>query len=465
MFLDGKDIPEDKLRSAVRKATIDSQIVPVFCGSSYKNKGVQRLLDGIVFYLPSPVDRGAIVGKNPKTDKTEKRQQSDQEPFSGFAFKVMTDSFVGRLNYLRVYSGSIKQGQMVLNIRTGRKERIGRILEMFANKREERESAKAGDIVGIVGMKDTRTGDTLSDLHHPILFEAVSFPKPVITQAIEPKTKADQEQLFNSLQKLVDEDPTFIVSYDEDSGQTHISGMGELHLEILIDRLLREYQVQANVGNPQVAYKESVARAARGEGRFVRQSGGRGQYGHAIIELEPKERGSGFAFVDKIVGGVIPREYIPSIKQGVIDAMGSGVLAGYPVEDVRVTLLDGSFHEVDSSEVAFRIAGSMAFKEAAKKAEPYLCEPIMNLEVITPEEYIGDVTGDLNSRRAHIHGIIPRTDAQVIQAEVPLSEMFGYATDLRSMTQGRALFTMEFHHYQRLPEQLQEQVIKKMRGY
>ncbi|HEB84367.1 MAG TPA: elongation factor G [Bacteroidetes bacterium] len=467
LFLEEKEVPEDKLRTAIRKATLDSKIVPVLCGSSYKNKGVQRLLDAIVYYLPSPLDRGAVEGRNPNNDKPEHRLQDDDEPLSALAFKIMTDPYVGRLTYVRIYSGMMRTGQMLLNVRTGKKERVGRILEMFANKREERKEAFSGDIVALVGMKDMRTGDTLCAHQHPILLEPVSFPKPVITRAIEPKTKADQDALTNSLMKLAEEDPTFVISYDEDSGQTHISGMGELHLEILIDRLMREFQVQASVGNPQVAYKEGISRPAKGVGRFVRQSGGRGQYGHAVIELEPLDVNSdeSFVFVDKIVGGTIPREFIPAVREGVRDALGSGVLAGYPIEGVKAILVDGSYHDVDSSEMAFRIAGSMAFKDAAKKAGPFLTEPIMRLEVVTPEEYVGDVMNNLNSRRAKILGINPRADAQVIRAEVPLATMFGYATELRSMTQGRALFTMEFEHYRRVPESVQEEVIRKVRGY
>lgn len=464
MFLNGEEIPDDQLRAAIRKATLDLEITPILCGSSYKNKGVQRLLDAIVYYLPSPQDRGVVHGTHPHTEKEISRKQDDNEPVSALAFKIMTDPYVGRLTYIRVYSGTLNQGDSVMNIRTGKKERIGRILEMFANKREERETVFAGGIVALVGMKDVRTGDTLCDPSNPIALESLTFPTPVIKRAIEPKTKADQKHLVDSLLKLAEEDPTFVVSYDEESGQTHIAGMGELHLEILIDRLLREFQVQANVGNPQVAYREGLAKPARGDGRFVRQSGGRGQYGHAVIELTPTEEG-GYVFEDKIVGGSIPREYINSVKEGIHDALGSGVLAGYQVDNVKVALVDGSFHAVDSSEMAFRIAGSMAFKDAAQKAGPYLAEPIMMVEVVTPEEYVGDVVGDLNGRRSKIVGITPRLDAQVIRAEVPLSGMFGYATSLRSMTQGRALFTMEFHHYQRTPQSVQDEIVKKARGY
>ncbi len=469
MFLEDQEIPEIRIKAALRKATCDLSVTPVLCGSSYKNKGVQRLLDSIVDYLPSPKDRREIAGINPHNDKPEARLQEDDQPFSGLAFKIMTDPFVGRLTYVRVYSGTMNSGQSVFNPRTGKKERIGRVLEMFANKREDRKSVFAGGIVALVGMKDVRTGDTLCDPSHPILLESLSFPTPVITRAIEPRTKADQDHLLDSLLKLAEEDPTFIVKYDEDSGQTHISGMGELHLDILIDRLLREFEVQANVGNPQVAYKEGVGEASQAEGRFVKQSGGRGQYGHAVIELEPLAAGeqtdNGLVFEDKIVGGAIPREYISAVRKGIEQAMGNGVLAGYPLENIRVRLVDGSFHAVDSSEMAFQIAGSMALKAAVEKASPFLAEPIMALEVVTPEEYVGDVMGDLNGRRAKVTGIDPRQDAQVVKAEAPLSNMFGYATGLRSMTQGRAIFSMEFHQYVRAPKDVEEEVIKKVRGY
>jgi elongation factor G len=465
LFLDEKEIPEGKLREAIRKATLDIKIVPVLCGSSYKNKGVQRLLDAIVHYLPAPTDRGDIVGHHPDTEDEIVRKQKDDEPFAGLAFKITTDPYVGRLTYIRVYSGTLNQGDAILNQRSGKKERIGRILEMFANKREERTRVFSGGIVALVGMKDVRTGDTITDPKHPVLLESLAFPAPVITRAVEPKTKADQDLLVNSLLKLAEEDPTFVVEYDEETGQTHISGMGELHLEILIDRLLREFQVQANVGNPRVAYKEGISKAAKGEGRFVRQSGGKGQYGHAIIEVEPNDAGKGFEFVDKIVGGAIPREFINPVKKGIGDALGGGVLAGYPLTDVKVTLVDGSYHDVDSSEMSFQVAGSMAIKDAAQKAGPYLTEPVMALEVVTPEEYTGDVMGDLTRRRGKVHGITPRSDAQVVTADVPLSEMFGYASELRSMTQGRALFTMEFDRYDRVPQSVQDEVIKKVRGY
>jgi elongation factor G len=465
LFLEGEDIPEDKLNAALRHATLDLQITPILCGSSYKNKGVQRLLDAIINFLPCPTDRGDIEAIGTHNEKPVILKQSDDEGFAALAFKIMTDPFVGRLTYIRVYSGTLNQGQMIINQRTGKKERIGRVLEMFANKRQERETVFAGGIVALVGMKDVRTGDTICDVSNSVVLESLSFPTPVITLAIEPKTKADQDHLVNSLLKLAEEDPTFVVKYDDASGQTHISGMGELHLDILTDRLVREFQVHCNIGNPQVAYKEGLKKAVKGEGRFVRQSGGRGQYGHAQIEIEPLEVGKGFVFEDKIVGGSIPREYINSVKLGIQDALGTGVLAGYAIDDVKVRLVDGSYHAVDSSEMAFRIAGSMAFRDAAQKSGTFLTEPIMRLEVVTPEEYVGDVVGNLNGRRAKVSGITPRSDAQVIKAEAPLSEMFGYATQLRSMTQGRALFTLEFDFYQRVPEKVEAEVVKKMRGY
>ncbi len=465
LFLEEQEIPEDDLRAAIRKATLDNEIVPVFCGSSYKNKGVQRLLDAIVYYLPSPADMGPVKGINPHTEKDEFRHQQDDEPFCGLAFKIVTDPYVGRLTYARIYSGVLHEGQMVINSRTGKKLRISRILEMFANKREERKEVHAGGIVALVGLKETATGDTLSEKSDPIVLEELTFPKPVITRAIEPKSKADEEHLLDSLRKLTEEDPTFSVTYDEESGQTHISGMGELHLEIILDRLFREFEVQGNVGQPRVAYKEGISKPAKGVGKFVRQSGGHGQYGHAEIEIEPVEQGAGFEFVDKIIGGDIPREFIPAVRKGLQDAVGSGPLLGFPIDDVKVILTGGSSHDVDSNEIAFRVAGSMAFKDAVAHAGVYLAEPIMALEVTSPEEYVGDVMNDMNSRRARIQGITPRSDAQVVRAEVPLANMFGYATELRSMTQGRALFTMEFHHYEQLPEQEQQKVVKKIRGY
>ncbi len=460
-YLEGEEITIKELKAAIRKATIDGKITPVFCGSAFKNKGVQRLMDGIVDYLPSPLDKGAVVGINPKTGEEVKREPTDEAPFCALAFKIQTDPYVGRLTYVRVYSGQLNSGSYVYNTNSEKKERVARILRMHANHREDIEIARSGDIVGIVGLKNTKTGDTLSDPKHLIRLESMNFPEPVISVAVEPKTKADQDKLSQSLAKLSDEDPTFRVRTDEETGQTIISGMGELHLEIIVDRLLREFKVGANIGQPQVAYKETITKKVVSEGKFIRQSGGRGQYGHVKIEMEPNEPGKGFEFVDAIVGGVIPREYIPAVKAGIEDAMKNGVLAGYPVEDVKVKLFDGSYHEVDSSEMAFKIAGSMAFQEGAKKAGPVLLEPIFSIEIVVPEEYLGDVIGDLNSRRGKISGILPRKDAQVVSGTVPLSEMFGYATQLRSITQGRAIYTMQFSHYEKVPEQIAKELIEK----
>ncbi len=460
-YLDGEEITVAELKSAIRKATIDGKIQPVLCGSAFKNKGVQRLMDAIVDYLPSPLDKGEIKGHNPRTGEELTRKPVDDAPFSALAFKIQTDPYVGRLTYVRVYSGELKSGSYVQNVNADKKERVARILRMHANHREDIEVARSGDIVAIVGLKHTKTGDTLSDPKHPILLESMNFPEPVISVAVEPKTKADQDKLSQSLAKLSDEDPTFRIRTDEETGQTIISGMGELHLEIIVDRLLREFKVGANIGQPQVAYKETITKKVEAEGKFIRQSGGRGQYGHVKIEMEPNEPGKGFEFVDAIVGGVIPREFIPAVKAGIEDAMKNGVLAGYPVEDVKVRLFDGSYHEVDSSEMAFRIAGSMAFQEGAKKANPVLLEPIFNIEIVVPEEYLGDVIGDLNSRRGRISGILPRKDAQVVTGVVPLSEMFGYATQLRSITQGRAIYTMQFSHYEQVPEQIAKEIIEK----
>ena len=460
-YLDGEEITVDELKSAIRKATIDGKIQPVLCGSAFKNKGVQRLMDAIVDYLPSPLDKGEIKGTNPRTGEELTRKPLDDAPFSALAFKIQTDPYVGRLTYVRVYSGELKSGSYVQNVNADKKERVARILRMHANHREDIEIARSGDIVAIVGLKHTKTGDTLSDPKHPILLESMHFPEPVISVAVEPKTKADQDKLSQSLAKLSDEDPTFRIRTDEETGQTIISGMGELHLEIIIDRLLREFKVGANIGQPQVAYKETITKKVEAEGKFVRQSGGRGQYGHIKIEMEPNEPGKGFEFVDAIVGGVIPKEFIPAVKAGIEDAMKNGVIAGYPVEDVKVRLFDGSYHEVDSSEMAFKIAGSMAFQEGAKKANPVLLEPIFNIEIVVPEEYLGDVIGDLNSRRGRISGILPRKDAQVVTGVVPLSEMFGYATQLRSITQGRAIYTMQFSHYEQVPEQIAKEIIEK----
>ncbi len=463
-YLDGEEISDQELKDAIRKATIDGKIVPVLCGSAFKNKGVQRLLDAIIDYLPSPLDKGEVKGVNPDKDVEVTRAPRDDEPFSALAFKIMVDPYVGRLTFFRVYSGTAEVGDHVYNSISNKKERIGRILQMHANHREDIKSVSAGDIAAVVGLKNTRTGDTLCDFKKRIVLESMSFPEPVIAVAVEPKTKADQEKLSQSLVKLSDEDPTFRVRTNEETGQTIISGMGELHLEIIIDRLLREFKVGANVGKPQVAYKETITRKVEAEGKFIRQSGGRGQYGHVKIVAEPVEHGQGFIFEDGIVGGVIPREYITPVKNGIEESMRNGVLAGFPVEDVKVRLIDGSYHEVDSNEMAFKVAGSMAFREAAKKARPVLLEPIFSVEVVVPEEYLGDVIGDLNSRRGRISGILPRKDAQVISGTAPLGEMFGYATDLRSITQGRAIYTMQFSHYEKVPDSLAEEIIASTKG-
>ncbi|MCX8026881.1 MAG: elongation factor G [Thermodesulfovibrionales bacterium] len=463
-YLDGEEIKEEEIKAALRKGTIGMQFTPVLCGSAFKNKGVQLLLDAIVDYLPSPLDIPPVKGINPSDGSELVRYPSDDEPFSALAFKIMTDPFVGQLTFIRVYSGVLNAGSYIYNSSKDIKERIGRLLKMHANKREEIKDIRAGDIAAIVGLKQTLTGDTLCDDSKPIILEAMEFPEPVISVAIEPKTKADQEKLSMSLAKLAQEDPSFKISFNEDTGQTIISGMGELHLEIIVDRLMREFKVSANVGKPQVAYKETIKGTSKIEGKFVRQSGGRGQYGHVWLELEPLERGAGFEFVNKIVGGVIPKEYIPAVEKGVREAMDGGVLAGYPVVDVKVTLFDGSYHEVDSSEMAFKIAGSMAFKEGAKKCQLVLLEPIMNVEVVTPEEYMGDVIGDINSRRGKIQTMEKRGAAQVIRAMVPLAEMFGYATDLRSRTQGRATYTMQFDHYDETPKNVMEAIVAKYRG-
>ncbi|HWR58452.1 MAG TPA: elongation factor G [Thermodesulfovibrionales bacterium] len=463
-FLGGEAISEEEIRLALRKGTVELRLTPVLCGSAFKNKGVQLLLDSIVDYLPSPLDVPPVRGLNPADGSEAVRKAEDKEPFAALAFKVMTDPFVGQLTFIRVYSGVLAAGSYVYNSTKDTKERVGRLLRMHANKREEVKEVAAGDIAAAVGLKNTLTGDTLCDEKHPVILESIEFPDPVISVAIEPKTKADQERLSQSLAKLAQEDPSFRVSFDEETGQTIISGMGELHLEIIVDRLLREFKVGANVGKPQVAYKETIKAPSKAEGKFVRQSGGRGQYGHVYLEIEPSETGKGFEFVNKIVGGTIPREYIPAVEKGVKEAMDSGVLAGYPVVDVKAVLYDGSYHEVDSSEMAFKIAGSMAFKEAAKKGKPVLLEPIMSVEVVTPEEYMGDVMGDLNSRRGKIQSMEKRGNAQVIRAEVPLAEMFGYATDLRSKTQGRATYTMQFSHYEDVPKGIADSIIAKVKG-
>ena len=461
LALEEKPVPQDLIRKTIRQATIDNKMVPVVCGTSYKNKGVQKLLDAIVDYMPSPVDIPAIDGVNPDTGEEDVRHADDNAPFSGLAFKIATDPFVGRLSFVRVYSGVLNTGTSVLNSTKHQRERIGRIMQMHANHREDIECCYAGDICAVIGLKNTTTGDTLCDEKAPIILESMEFPEPVIRVAIEPKTKAGQEKMGVALMKLAEEDPTFRTYTDEETGQTIIAGMGELHLEIIVDRLLREYKVEANVGAPQVAYKETITKAVDQDTKYARQSGGKGQYGHVKIHVEPNESGKGYEFVNALVGGAIPKEYVPAIDAGIQGAMLSGVLAGYPVVDVKVTLYDGSYHEVDSSEMAFKIAGSMAFKEACQKAGPTLLEPIMKVCVIVPDEYMGDVIGDLNSRRGQIQGFEARSGAQQIDAFVPLAEMFGYATDLRSCTQGRGQYTMEPAHYIEIPKNIQEKIINQ----
>ena len=464
MYLEGQEIPASKIRAAIRKATLAVEMVPVTCGSSYRNKGVQKLLDAVVDYMPAPTDIEAIRGVNPKTEEEEDRHASDDEPFAALAFKIMTDPYVGRLSFFRVYSGTLNTGSAVLNATKNKRERVGRLLQMHANHREDLETVYAGDIAAMVGLKNTTTGDTLCDEKNPIVLESMEFPEPVIRVAIEPKTKAGQEKMGVALAKLAEEDPTFRTYTDEETGQTIIAGMGELHLEIIVDRLLREFKVEANVGAPQVAYKETIRKAVDQDTKYARQSGGKGQYGHVKIHVEPNESGKGYEFINKVVGGAIPKEYIPAIDAGIQGAMLSGTVAGYPVVDVKVTLYDGSYHEVDSSEMAFKIAGSMAFKEAMRKADPTLLEPIMKVSVIVPEEYMGDVIGDISARRGQIQGYEMRAGAQQIDAFVPLAEMFGYATDLRSRTQGRGQYTMEPSHYIELPKGLQEKLINKRTG-
>ena len=459
LVLEEQPVPQDMIRKALRKGTIENLLVPVTCGTSYRNKGVQKLLDAIVDYMPSPVDIPAIQGVNPETDEEDERPASDEAPFSALAFKIATDPFVGRLSFIRVYSGMLNTGTTVLNSTKKQRERIGRILQMHANHREDIETVYSGDIAAVIGLKNSTTGDTLCDEKHPIILESMEFPEPVIRVAIEPKTKAGQEKMGIALAKLAEEDPTFKTYTDEETGQTIIAGMGELHLEIIVDRLLREFKVEANVGAPQVAYKETIKKAVQQDTKYARQSGGKGQYGHVKIRVEPNESGKGYEFVNEVVGGAIPKEYIPAVDAGIQGAMLSGVLAGYPVVDVKVTLYDGSYHEVDSSEMAFKIAGSMAFKEACQKADPTLLEPIMKVCVIVPEEYMGDVIGDLNSRRGQIQGMEARSGAQQIDALVPLSEMFGYATDLRSRTQGRGQYSMEPHSYVEVPKNIAEKII------
>ena len=460
LVLEEQPVPQDKIRAAIRKGTIENKIVPVTCGTSYRNKGVQKLLDAIVDFMPAPTDIPPIKGINPDTEEEEDRPSSDSEPFSALAFKIATDPFVGRLSFIRVYSGMLNTGTSVLNSTKGQKERIGRILQMHANHREDIETVYSGDIAAVIGLKNTTTGDTLCDEKHPIILESMEFPDPVIRVAIEPKTKAGQEKMGIALMKLAEEDPTFKTYTDEETGQTIIAGMGELHLEIIVDRLLREFKVEANVGAPQVAYKETIKKSVEQDTKYARQSGGKGQYGHVRITVEPNESGKGYEFVNAIVGGAVPKEYIPAVDAGIQGAMNAGVVAGFPVVDVKVTLYDGSYHEVDSSEMAFKIAGSMAFKEACRKADPTLLEPIMKVSVIVPDEYMGDVIGDLNSRRGQIIQLEARPGAQQIDAYVPLAEMFGYATDLRSRTQGRGQYTMEPSHYVEIPKNIRDKIVE-----
>jgi elongation factor G len=464
-YLADEEITADDLRRALRTGTLASEIVPVLCGSAFKNKGVQPMLDAVVDYLPSPLDLPPTPGTKPGKDDVEERTAADDSPFSALAFKIMTDPFVGKLTYLRVYSGTLRKGGTVTNTTKDKKERIGRLLQMHANHREDKDACFAGDIVAAVGLKQTTTGDTLSDPAHPIVLEELTFPEPVIHVAVEPKTKVDQDKLSKALYALSEEDPTFRVRSDEETGQTVISGMGELHLEVLVDRMLREFSVDANVGKPQVAYRETIRKPVEKiEERYIRQTGGRGQYGHVVISLEPTGPGGGYEFVDKITGGVIPKEYIPSVDAGIQEALTSGVLAGYPTVDVRVALTYGSYHDVDSSEMAFKIAGSMAVKKAARAADPVLLEPVMDVEVVTPEDYMGDVIGDLSSRRGRVEGMEQRGNSHVVRAQVPLSDMFGYATDLRSRTQGRATYTMQFHAYNEVPDSIAREIIAKARG-
>jgi elongation factor G len=465
-YLDGAELTEDELRRAIRRATLHGGLVPVFCGAAFKNKGIQRLLDGVIDYLPSPLDVPPVSGHLPHHDETiVERHADDDEPFSALAFKIATDPYVGKLTFFRVYSGVLKSGSHVHNSTKSRKERIGRLLQMHANKRADVEEVRAGDIAAAIGLKHTRTGDTLCNSDHEIILEVMRFPEPVIAVAIEPRTKVDQDKLGTALHKLSEEDPTFHVRSDPETGQTVISGMGELHLEVLVDRMKREFKVEANIGRPQVAYRETIRKRAEAvAARFVRQTGGRGQYGHVVINIEPADKGQGFLFEDKIVGGVIPREYIGSVEAGVKGALENGVLAGYPMVDVKVELIDGSYHEVDSNEMAFKVAGSMALKAAVERADPVILEPIMDVEVVTPAEYTGDVVGDLNGRRGKIGGMMQRRDAQLVGASVPLAEMFGYATVMRSLTQGRAVYSMQFSHYAEVPKTKAEEIISRIRG-
>jgi elongation factor G len=463
-FLEGEEITGDELKKSLRKSTIELKLFPVVVGTAFKNKGVQPLLDAVVDYLPSPLDIGETHGKDPNTGKEISRKPDDKEPFSALAFKIMADPFVGQLTFIRVYSGQLKTGDSVLNVRTGKTERIGRLMKMHANKREEISEILAGDICAAVGLKNVSTGDTICNEDHPIALESIEFAAPVISVAVEPKTKADQEKMGMALGKLAQEDPTFKVHTDPDSGQTIISGMGELHLEIIVDRMMREYKVEANVGKPQVAYRETVRKHSEAEGKYIRQTGGRGQYGHVKIYLDPQEPGKGYEFVNEIVGGVVPKEYIKPVDQGIQEALEGGVLAGYPMVDVKATLFDGSYHEVDSNEMAFKIAGSMAVKEAARRASPVLLEPVMAVEVVTPEDYAGTIMGDLSSRRGRIEGMEHRAGSQVIKAIVPLAEMFGYATHMRSSTQGRAEYSMHFARYEEAPRSVAEEIIAKVQG-
>jgi len=464
VYLEGGEIDEAALKMCVRKAVIDIKLIPVLCGTAFKNKGVQTLLDAVVDFMPAPVDVPAIKGHKVDSEEEDSRPSSDDAPFAALAFKVMTDPYVGTLTFFRVYSGVLEAGSYIINSTKDKKERIGRILQMHSNDRKEIKEVRAGDIAAAVGLKSTTTGDTLCADNAPIVLERMEFPDPVISVAIEPKTKADQEKMGIALGKLAAEDPSFRVHTDEETGQTIISGMGELHLEIIVDRMQREFAVDANVGKPQVAYRETIRATVKTEGKFIRQSGGRGQYGHVWLELEPQEPGAGFEFVDKIVGGAVPREYIPAVGKGIVEAMGNGVLAGYPMVDIKATLYDGSYHDVDSSEMAFKIAGSMGFKAGTSQAKPVLLEPIMKVEVVTPEDYMGDIVGDLNRRRGRVQGMTDRSGAKVIDAEVPLSEMFGYATHVRSMSQGRANYTMQFEHYEEVPNNITKEIIASVKG-
>lgn len=463
-YLNGQPLTEEEIRRAIRAGVVSLKITPILCGSAFKNKGVQQLLDGVVDFLPSPLDVESVTGIDPNTGQEAKRRPSDSEPFAALAFKIMTDPFAGQLTFLRVYSGTLKTGTSVSNVTKGTRDRVGRLLKMHANKREDIDVAYAGDIVAAVGLKGATTGDTLADEKQPVLLEVMKFPEPVIAMAIEPKTKQDQEKMGFALQKLAQEDPSFRVKTDEETAQTIIAGMGELHLEIIVDRMLREFKVEANVGKPEVAFRETIRKKAEAEAKYIKQTGGRGQYGHVVLTVEPAEAGKGLDFINKTVGGSIPREFIPAIEKGVKERLDSGVIAGYPLRDVKVTVIDGSFHDVDSNEMAFKIAGSMAFIDACKRADPVLLEPIMKVEVVVPQDFMGDVIGNLNGRRGKIQGMKGRAAAQVIDASVPLSEMFGYATDLRSRTQGRATYSMEFDRYDPVPRQISEAIIAKYRG-